>query len=292
MERHAVTGSHLKTPSAAAIAGLLFSSLLITTFALLRISVPADPQEPGSWLRTDTKTVALAMNLVPFAGIAFLWFIGVLRDRLGQLEDRFFATVFFGSGLLFLATLFVSSAIVGGVLMAFVARPDELIGSATFQFARAVAYAMMNIYVVKTAGVFMISTSTIALFTGIVPRWLAIFGFALALLLLLGSYYISWSFVVFPLWCFSSVHLYSLTNSLFDEKHDRTRVPNVGAILICALARGDGFRRPCVASLLRKKRDRVPRNGQLLVGRHDVKLDPAFRGGYHDLVRLIGRWVN
>jgi hypothetical protein len=39
-----------------------------------------------------------------------LWFIGVLRDRLGQLEDRFFATVFFGSGLLFLAMLFTSAA--------------------------------------------------------------------------------------------------------------------------------------------------------------------------------------
>ena len=44
------------------------------------------------------------MNLIPFAGIAFLWFIGVLRDRLGEQEDRFFATVFFGSGLLFLGS--------------------------------------------------------------------------------------------------------------------------------------------------------------------------------------------
>ncbi len=211
MENQVVTRSHLKTPSAAAIAGLIFSLLLFTTFGLLRISVPTDPQEPGSWLRTNTTAVALAMNLVPFAGIAFLWFIGVLRDRLGQLEDRFFATVFFGSGILFLATLFVASATVGGVLTAFVARPDELIGSATFHFARAVVYAMMNIYVIKTAGVFMISTSTIA--TGIVPRWLAIFGFALAVLLLLGSYYISWSFVVFPLWVFH-VSIFILVDQL------------------------------------------------------------------------------
>ena len=42
----------------------------------------------------------MAVNLVPFAGIAFLWFIGVLRDRLGALEDRFFATVFLGLGML------------------------------------------------------------------------------------------------------------------------------------------------------------------------------------------------
>ena len=100
--------ANLRTPKAAAIAGMLFSFLLMAAFSLLRISVPADPQEPGSWLRTNSSTIALAINLVPFAGIAFLWFIGVLRDRLGQLEDRFFATVFFGSGLLFLGMLFTA----------------------------------------------------------------------------------------------------------------------------------------------------------------------------------------
>ena len=200
MANETLTRKRLKTPNAAAIAGLLFSLLLIAAFALLRISVPADPQEPGSWLHTNSQTVALAINLVPFAGIAFLWFIGVLRDRLGEMEDRFFATVFLGSGLVFLAMLFLASAVVDGLLIAFAAKPEEMIGSATFQFARATVYATINVYMVKMASVFMITTSTIALYTGIAPRWLAFFGYALALLLLFGSYYISWSFVIFPLW--------------------------------------------------------------------------------------------
>jgi hypothetical protein len=135
----------LRTPRAAAIAGLLFSLLLAAAFVLLRLSVPTDPQEPGLWLRTNSQTITLAMNLIPFAGIAFLWFIGVLRDRLGEQEDRFFATVFFGSGVLFLGSLFVTAAVVGALLMAFAANPEELIGSATFQFARALAYALMNV---------------------------------------------------------------------------------------------------------------------------------------------------
>ena len=86
--------ARLKTPRAAAIAGILFSVLLITGLLLFRLSVRADPLEAGAWLKTSSNRVALALNLVPFAGIAFLWFIGVLRDRLGELEDRFFATVF------------------------------------------------------------------------------------------------------------------------------------------------------------------------------------------------------
>ncbi len=202
MTNETLTRKRLKTPNAAAVAGLLFSVLLIAAFALLRVSVPADPQEPGSWLHTNSHLVAVAMNLVPFAGIAFVWFIGVLRDRLGQLEDRFFATVFFGSGLLFLGTLFLASATAGGILIAFAAKPDELIGSATFHFARAAVYAMMNIYVVKMASVFMITTSTIALYTAIARRWLAILGYVLAALLLLGSSFFSWSFAVFPAWVF------------------------------------------------------------------------------------------
>jgi hypothetical protein len=195
-----VTRARLKTPSVAAIAGLVFSCLMVAAFWLLRISVPAEPQEPGAWLHANSDTVALAINLVPFAGIAFLWFIGVLRDRLGQLEDRFFATVFLGSGVLFLAMLFLASAIVSGLLIAFEAKPQELIGSATFRFARAAVYVTINVYMVKMAGVFMITTSTIAIYTGIAPRWLAILGYALAVLLLLGSYYISWSLFVFPVW--------------------------------------------------------------------------------------------
>jgi len=200
MQNENLVRANLRTPKAAAIAGMLFSLLLIAVFSLLRISVPADPQEPGSWLRTNSSTIALALNLVPFAGIAFLWFIGVLRDRLGALEDRFFATVFLGSGLLFLSMLFTAAAAVGGILMAFAAQPAELINSATFHFARATTYNLVNIYMIKMAGVFMITVSTLAIYTGFASRWSAILGYVLALLLLIGSYYMSWSFVIFPLW--------------------------------------------------------------------------------------------
>jgi hypothetical protein len=201
MKRQAslVQGS-LKTPKAAAIAGIVFSALLAIIFGLLRAAVPADPLEPGAWLATNSGSVSLAVNLVPFAGIAFLWFIGVVRDRLGEVEDQFFATVFFGSALLFLAMLFTAAAVIGAVIHGFAAEPNEMMNSTTFHVARAIAYNLSNIYAIKMAAVFMFSTSTVALYTGLTPRWLAILGFVLALTLLLGSYYISWSVLTFPAW--------------------------------------------------------------------------------------------
>ena len=196
----AMTDAHLKTPRAAALAGILFSVLLFVVFGLMRLSVPSDPFEQGAWLAGDTTYVTLAMNLVPFAAIAFLWFVGVLRDRLGTREDRFFATVFLGSGFLVLAMLFIAAAVVGAIIIAFHAAPGTLVHSATFHFGRGLAYGMVNIYLVKTAAVFMITTSTIAVYTRLTPRWLAIGGYLIAVVLLIGSSYFGWSLLVFPFW--------------------------------------------------------------------------------------------
>ena len=113
-----LTGTRLRTPRAAAVAGILFSALLGLALILILISAPSNPATAGAWLSDPARraTLAFALNLVPFAGIAFLWFIGVVRDRIGQLEDRFFASVFLGSGLLFVAMLFVGAAFSGGLL--------------------------------------------------------------------------------------------------------------------------------------------------------------------------------
>jgi hypothetical protein len=213
-ENGALTHAGLKTPKAAAIAGIVFSVLMFTIFWLLRRSIPADPLEPGVWLAADTRAVALALNLVPVAGVAFLWFIGVLRDRLGRQEDRFFATVFLGSALLFLAMLFAAAAVIGAVtLLASAAEPRGLIDSATFRFARAATYIIANVYAIKMAAVFMFSTSTVVIYTGIAPRWIAFVGYLLALILLMGSYYIGWSFAVLPAWVFV-ISIYILIDNL------------------------------------------------------------------------------
>ena len=197
-----LTSAYLKTPRAAAYAGIIFSVLLFAVFALMRLSVPFDPLERGAWLAGDTTYVALAMNLVPFAGVAFLWFVGALRDRLGEKEDQFFATVFMGSGFLLLAMLFAAAATVGAIIIAFQAAPEAVVHSAAFHFGRGLAHGMINIYLVKAAVVFMITTSTIAIYTHLTPRWIAIGGYFIACVLLIGSYYFDWSIFVFPLWVF------------------------------------------------------------------------------------------
>jgi hypothetical protein len=199
-ERETAIRAALKAPRAGAIAGIVFSILLIISLVLIRVSVPADPADVGRWLSASGKSVTFALNLLPFAGVAFLWFIGVLRDRMGAQEDRFFATVFLGSGLLFLAMTFASSAVAGGLMMSYGAIPQKLMDSGIYTFARTVSYQFANVYAIRMAGVFMISTCTIAIRIGMFPRWMAFLGYALALLLLLSVGNLYWAPLVFPLW--------------------------------------------------------------------------------------------
>jgi hypothetical protein len=206
--------SHRRAPKGAAIAGIVFSVLLTTALLLLRLSVPGDPSNPAAWQAIDPRRVELALNLFPFAGIAFLWFIGVLRDRPGAVEDRFFSTLFLGSGLLFLAMLFVAAATLGAILVSYGAQGPLPVHSASLTLARALLSNLTNIYAIKMAAVFMIDTSTLVQRTGIAPRSMAFLGYGLSLPLLFGSRLLDWEFAVFPLWVllFSA---YILKDNLF-----------------------------------------------------------------------------
>ena len=216
-EEVTLTRAGLKTPRAAAIAGIVFSTLFIVSLVLIRISVPANPLEAGTWLSEGRKTVSLALNLLPFAGIAFLWFIGVVRDRLGAYEDRFFATVFFGSGILFLTMFFAAAAVTGALIMGLAAAPKLLIESGAYIFGRAISAQIMNVFALKMAGVFMISTATLARRTHILPRWITLPGYALAALLLLSSRFADWLPLAFPLWVLV-LSLYILVENLRGTK--------------------------------------------------------------------------
>jgi hypothetical protein len=189
----------LAPPRGAAIAGVTFSVLMIVSLGLVRYAMPDDMTTPDPWLieQERREALGLALDLVPFAGIAFLWFVGVLRSRLGELEDQFFATVFLGSGLLFVASLFGAAAVLHALVQALSAGK---ISSDTYYFGHRMSDALFNIFAIKMAGVFVISTCTIGLRTAIIPRWIAIIGYACALVLMLVIANWKWITFVFPLW--------------------------------------------------------------------------------------------
>ena len=200
----------LRTPRSAAVAGIVFALLLGTALVLVRVAVPSDPRDAPTWLddRWHRNAVVVALNLVPFAGLAFLWFLGVLRDRIGAAEDRFFATVFLGTGLLFVALLFVAGAVAGGLIAAESQRGSTAISPEVWRFGRQTTYIVLSVYAMRMAGAFTISTTTIGVRLGILPRWLATFGWVVAGVLLLTTERYAWVQILFPFWVLVlSIHL-------------------------------------------------------------------------------------
>ncbi len=206
----------LKTPRAAAIAGIVFAVLLSVSLVLIRLALiaSADQRVAGAWVTNSVhrNMVVIALNLIPYSGIAFLWFIGVVRDRMGQHEDRFFASVFLGSGLLFVAMLFAGAAVAGGTIAALTNASGSLSNGA-WQLNREVTHSLLTIYAMRMAAVFTISTATLALRIAILPRWIALLGYACAIVLLFTAGFVPWAELLFPCWVLV-VSLYILVASL------------------------------------------------------------------------------
>ncbi len=95
---------------------------------------------------------------------------------------------------------FSAAAVAGATIFAFNAAPKQVIESCAYLFGRAITAQIMNIYALKMAAVFMVSTATVGLRTLILPRWIALPGYALALLLLVSSHFVDWLGLAFPLW--------------------------------------------------------------------------------------------
>jgi hypothetical protein len=192
----------LTTPRAAGVAGIVFSSLFVLALVLLRRSLGSglDAQTVMQNLTGPGATpVLVGLYAVPFAGIAFLWFIGVVRDRIGEREDKFFATVFLGSGLLFVAMMFAGAAVIGGLVAGNrfgTASPTDV---ATVGFARSVGYSFLFVYAAKVAGVFTLATSTI-IRRSHWPRWTSVTGFATAAVLILSMTFFEPIILIFAVW--------------------------------------------------------------------------------------------
>jgi hypothetical protein len=211
-----LTRQALKTPRSAAIAGIIFAVLYGASMVLLNVSLSQETAAGLARTVTDPRTVILALNLIPYAGIAFLWFIGVIRDLLSESEDRLFSTVFLGSGLMFLALTFIGAALAAGLLSASAIASSVLVQSGVMIYGSTVVYNIFNIYAVRMAGVFMISLATIWLRTGVMHRGWAFLTYVLALVLLLSIDYSFWVTLILPVWVLV-ISVYILIRNLHNR---------------------------------------------------------------------------
>lgn len=207
------TGRQLRAPWAAGVAGLLFAVLFTAALLLLRNEpmLTATDAELVRQFATghDVQWVVAGLYLGPFAGIMFLWFIAVIRDQIGEREDRFFATVFFGSGLLFVALLFTAMAVASAPVVGVRYLGQEPPSAREVELARGLSYTLLFAFATRAAAVFLIATATVGIKSAVFPRWFARIGYLVGFLLLLVVVFWDWIILVLPVWV-ALVSLYIL----------------------------------------------------------------------------------
>ena len=203
----------LRAPWAASLAGLLFAVLFTIALIMIRSQpiLHADDTELAGLFSAgeDLRGIIGGLYLAPFAGIMFLWFVAVIRDQIGEREDRFFATVFFGSGLLFVAILFVASAVASWPLVGVRYLGQSAPTAREIEVAQAMSYALMFAFGTRAAAVFLLAMSTIGLRSAVFPRWLARAGYGVGIILFVVVAFFDWIILVLPVWV-ALVSLYIL----------------------------------------------------------------------------------
>jgi len=209
----------LRSPRSAAIAGIVFS-LLMTTGMVLTYTITRDvPQDiTKDWLEAWSSSASLALTLVPFAGIAFLWFTGVVRDRLGEHEDQLFATIFLSSGIITVVLLFIWAAIFAALMRTTSLAAVGLADDDVYVFGFALMNRIVGDYALRMAGVYMMAIGTIWTRSGIMPRWMTIITYVLALGFLLAAGWAREARFIFPVWVFV-VSVYILVLN-YRQTHD------------------------------------------------------------------------
>lgn len=160
---------------AAAIAGIVCAvGWLLSLNGLLRApGVDAEDVDIVDFYADDGNTAAavLWLQVLVVATIAFLWFVGVVRGRLGDREPRLFGTVFFGASILLALLLFVGASLLAApaVLASVGHRPPDP-GAAAL--TRSAAAVVLSVFAPRIATLVMFSTASLGRATGALPKWL------------------------------------------------------------------------------------------------------------------------
>jgi hypothetical protein len=194
----------VRSVEAAAIAGIAYA--LLSAIALIILASPPAPSEPDAtiteWYSQPDHRAMLAIGLAlsVTAAIAFLWFVAVIRRRVGQREDQFFATVFLGSGILLTGVTLVGAAVLASPSMTIDLTDGDVPDTAVLASLTGLGDSLLYFALLRVQAVFVMSTSALAMRTNTFSRYLSYFGYLTALIMFVMPIATEPVGFAFPLW--------------------------------------------------------------------------------------------
>ncbi len=197
-------GNRLRSIEAAAVAGLVFA--VLSFISLLLLNSPPDPAAPDSeitaWYADPANRASLTvgLSLAVVSAVSFLWFVAVIRRRVGDGDDRFFATVFLGSGILLTGVMLVGAATLASGAVTVDLADGRVRDASVLAALTGLGTSLLLIVLLRVQAVFVVSTSTLALRSNAFSRWLSYFGYGIALVMFFMPILSEPVGLAFPVW--------------------------------------------------------------------------------------------
>lgn len=152
---------------------------------------------------SHTAIVVAGFYLLPFAGIAFMWFIIALRIWIRRtsegLRDEFYSTGQLVSGVVYLTLLLVAAASIA--VLALDAGPADagLDPQLARQFTE-LSWALAAVFAMRMAAVFVVTTAVLGRRHGFLPKWFSVASYVIGAILLVGTSVSQLVVLVMPVW--------------------------------------------------------------------------------------------
>jgi MFS family permease len=188
------------------IAGIVFAVAFVVGI-LLSTDTPDGDESDRKWIdyfadSGNRRMIIIGVFVLGFAALAFIVFLGVLRERLRDASPgaEWVSTVAFASGIAFVALLGVAGAglasVAAGISIADnpVPRDADLLRNVS-----GIGYGALLVFGMVAAGLLMVTTSAAAGRAALLPRWLVVSGYVAGVIVIVGGVLFI-PMVLFVLW--------------------------------------------------------------------------------------------
>ena len=192
----------LRSVEAAAVAGLIAAVGWIVALTDLR-DVPdvdaSDAEILAYYADPPGLSASVSLQILVYATFGFLWFIAVVRNRIGEAEPKLFGTVFFGGGILFAALLFVGAAALAAPEI-LTAESDRVVDPDAMAMTRSFAAIVLGEFTIRLGSLFVFSLAALALRTGALPRWLVVVSYLVGIAMFVNVLIATPGIYLLPSW--------------------------------------------------------------------------------------------
>ena len=188
--------------------GLVHALLLMAGAFVLKTQTPgitaSDEELIAFYQDPEQRRVAVAagLYLIPFAGIAFIWFFVALRMWISASAPRLnlmLSNVQLVSGIIY-TTLLLAAGGAMSVPAVTVELSNEAVDPFLTRQLPQYGASLLLVFAMRMAAMFVLTTTNLGRLSGILPRWFIGIGFVMAAGLLLTASFSSWLILVFPAW--------------------------------------------------------------------------------------------